>query len=480
MRALQGAFDWLFGAASFIPHGVCLAWRPELVALHAGSDLLIALSYFVIPAALASFVSQRKDLTQGHQRVAYLFAAFITLCGLTHIGGLITLWQPYYGLQALLKVPTAIVSVVTAIALWPLLPKLVALPSPAVLKAEVEAHKRTMAELDAARRDLESQVAERTRELSIANRRFEAALAGSSVTVIEQDSDLRYTWIYNQPEDMVGTEFVGRTDSEAFGPVAAPIEAVKQAALRTGQPQRAEVPVEQPSGENLWFDLKSQPVELPDGRAGLISTAADITPQKRQQEHLALVMRELNHRSKNLLAVVQSVARQTAVGLDVPTAYMERLGARLQALAEAHDLLVEREWRGAELGDLVRRQLRHLVGEGSDRVRLTGAPVQLSPEQAPYVALALHELGANAAKYGALSNDGGRVDVDWSERAEPEGGRRLTLEWRESGGPTVTPPERRGFGRQILELLTPKAVGGEARLGFAPEGARWRLSMVTP
>ena len=472
---MQGILDWLFGAATFIPHGVCLAWRPDLVALHAASDLVIAASYFAIPAAIAAFVGRRGDLTQGHQRIAWLFAAFITLCGLTHVAGIVTLWAPLYGLQALIKAATALVSIVTAVALFPLLPKLVALPSPAALKAEVDAHKRTMAELEAARADLEAQVAARTAELRVLNRRFETALSESPVAVFEQDADLRYTWMYNPQMGRSPGDFLGRSDEEVFGPEA-PTFAVKATALASGEAQRAEVAMPQPDGEPLWYDLKTKPVTLPDGRPGLISTAADITPQKRQQAELALLMRELNHRSKNLLAIVQSVARQTAQGLDVPPAYLERLSARLRSLAEAHDTLVARQWRGAAVEELVRGQLRHLVGENDGRVHLHGAPVELKPEQASYVALALHELGANAAKYGALSTDAGRVDVDW--RVEPDGeGRKLTLEWRESGGPPVKAPERRGFGRQILELLAPRALGGEATTSFPSEGLRWSLTM---
>lgn len=469
--------EWLFGAASFIPHGVCLAWRRDLVALHAASDLVIAAAYFAIPVLIARFVSVRGDLTQGHQRLAWLFALFITLCGLTHVAGLVTLWAPLYGAQALIKAATAIVSIFTAFAMLPLLPKIIALPSPARLKAEVEAHKATMAELAVVQAQLEAQVAERTRELSVLNRRFETALSDSPIAVFEQDAELRYTWVYNPQLGLVAEDLLGKTDEEAFQGQAEPFAVVKREALAEGAPKRAETPIGGPGAEPLWYDLKTRPVLLPDGRPGLISTAADITPQKRQQAELALLMRELNHRSKNLLAIVQSIARQTAVGLAVPVEYLDRLGARLRSLAEAHDALVARQWRGAAIDELVRGQLRHLIGENDERVRLNGGPVELKPEQASYVALAVHELGANAAKYGALSTENGRVDVDWRVGPDAAGESRLTLEWRESGGPTVTTPERRGFGRQILELLTPRALGGEASCRFPPDGMRWSLSI---
>lgn len=134
---MDSALNYLFGAAAFVPHGYCLLWRSDLLAMHAVSDGLIALAYFSIPLAILLFLQRRKDFE--YRRVAWLFIAFITLCGLTHTIGLITLWSPIYGLQGVVKVATAIASVVTALALWVFLPRIVNLPSPAELEAKDEA-----------------------------------------------------------------------------------------------------------------------------------------------------------------------------------------------------------------------------------------------------------------------------------------------------------------------------------------------------
>jgi diguanylate cyclase (GGDEF)-like protein/PAS domain S-box-containing protein len=130
---VQDAVAYLLGSASFVPHGYCLLWRPDLVWIHAVSDLLIALAYFSIPLALIDFVRRRRDLR--FKWIFWMFAAFITACGLTHVAGLVTLWQPYYGAQGLIKAWTALVSVGTAVAIWPLIPRAVALPSPLQLQA---------------------------------------------------------------------------------------------------------------------------------------------------------------------------------------------------------------------------------------------------------------------------------------------------------------------------------------------------------
>ena len=478
----MGVLDWLFDTAKFVPHGVCLLWRPDLVAIHVVSDALIALSYFAIPGAIWWFVRRRTDLEPSHRRIALLFVAFITACGLTHVASIVTLWAPYYGLQALLKLLTAAVSLVTAGALPLLVPKLLVIPSPAAvqgandrLRAEVEAHQATLAELRQARERLEQRVADQDEDLRVINARFTTALHGSTVTVFEQDEELRYTWAFNSP---LGDEaIIGKTEQDLIdGPTADVIQSLKREVLRTGQVGGAEVDIQLP-GARSWMSLRVQPTALRDGRRGIIVVATNISVQKRQHEHLQLLMRELNHRSKNLLTIVQSITRQTAAGLNVPPAFQARLGERLQALASAHDVLVEGDWRGANLRTVIERQLSHQMQAAAHRIRLDGPVVDLPPEVAHYVALAVHELGANAVKYGALGDDKGWVEVKWSiEAAEGAGGDVLTLAWREFGGPAVTAPTARGFGRTILEMLVPRAMNGTAGLAFGVEGVAWTLT----
>lgn len=167
----------LFASAGLLPHGYCLLWEPWLVALHAGSDVLIFGSYFVIPVAIVRFLRARPDIRFGG--VGVLFASFILLCGLTHLIGLITLWSPIYEAQGVIKLMTGLVSATTAAVLFPLVPKLVALPSPsqlqranAELRAEVASHCTTLDELNHIRAGLETQIEERTREIKEANERL--------------------------------------------------------------------------------------------------------------------------------------------------------------------------------------------------------------------------------------------------------------------------------------------------------------------
>jgi two-component sensor histidine kinase len=170
---------------------------------------------------------------------------------------------------------------------------------------------------------------------------------------------------------------------------------------------------------------------------------------------------------KNNLATVQAIAFQTLRG-DIPLAEAKtRFEARLMALSRAHNLLTEQNWGGAPLDRVVRDSTEHLSGE-QERFALSGPPVWIAPRAALALALALHELGTNAAKYGALSRDGGRVSIAWREAP----GDRLVVEWKEKGGPPVEPPARRGFGSRLIERGLAGDLGGTARLAFEPDGLR--------
>ena len=474
-------FGWLMQVQDFMPHGMCLNWRPDLMMLHIASDALIATAYFAIPFGIALFVRLRPDLNQQHKFLAVLFAVFITACGLTHVMDIVTLWHPLYELQGVMKAFTAAVSVATALALPFLLPQLLRIPSPRTLEAQVAAHKTTLAELEAVRAALAEQVSRTAGDLATTNRRFEAALGGSQVSVAEQDEALTFTWSYNPGLGVERSRVVGRTETDFLTPEsAAQIQAVKRGVLDSGEPRRAELLAE--VGERAgWFDMRIEPIVLEDGRPGIITTSTDITPLKRQQEHLRVIMRELNHRSKNLLTIVVSIARQTGKAFDLPEAFTTRLQERLASLASAHDVLARDQWRGADLRAVIEGQLEYQIDAFAGRISVDGPPCQLPAEAAHYVGMAVHELGSNAVKYGALSGEAGTVTVVWTVDAA----RTLTLTWREDGGPSLvaaaaTSPASGGFGSTILRTLTPRAVNGTAVLDLAQTGVVWTLQAPLP
>lgn len=206
----------------------------------------------------------------------------------------------------------------------------------------------------------------------------------------------------------------------------------------------------------------------------LASTARVFEQHDRERDereaHVRLIMRELSHRSKNLLAIVLAIARQTSRHTTSFTDFESRFNSRIQALADAHDLLVEQQWSGAYLDDLVRAQL---TAFGTERVATQGERIMLRTEAVQNVALALHELATNALKYGALSLPAGRVNIDWTRQpATDPGEANLRLTWRESGGPPVEAPGKKGFGCFVLERVTINALG-EGSLEFKSDGLVW-------
>jgi two-component sensor histidine kinase/AmiR/NasT family two-component response regulator len=184
-------------------------------------------------------------------------------------------------------------------------------------------------------------------------------------------------------------------------------------------------------------------------------------------EHISQLLKEMDHRSKNLLNVVQVIARQTAVAN--PGEFMARFSERIQTLAASHDLLVKNRWQGVGISDLIRVQLGHFSDLLDRRIRLDGPPFRLSVAAAQTLSMILHELATNAAKYGALSNDSGRVDIRWSVNGQ------FTLGWTECGGPNVVPPNRRGFGSIVVKAMPESNLDGEVDVDFAPAGLRWRV-----
>ena len=336
----MGLFDSirsLFETEALSPHGICLLWRPELIWTHAISDLLIGVAYFSIPLALGVFLYHRRYVR--FSWAIWLFVAFIMLCGVTHFMMIWTLWNPDYGVEAVIKAATAAASLVTAAALWPLLPKAIALPSTAALQAG-------LAQRDAALEELR----------------------------------------------------------------------------------------------------------------GAMKTMMEMRVHESRQK---LLLDELNHRVKNTLASVQSVAVQTLSDTRDPEAARNLFIERLMALSSTHNLLVARQWESASFRELVEATLRP-YGRPYD---ISGEDLRLDANLAVSLGMALHELATNALKHGAWLGEG-RVDI----AVDIDGEQALTIVWRESGGPPVTPPARRGFGSRLLERGVAMEVHGKVDLDFQEAG----------
>lgn len=228
------------------------------------------------------------------------------------------------------------------------------------------------------------------------------------------------------------------------------------------------------NGERFWANGLT--LSLGETEPVLVKIFRDETPAKRAEEQRVLLLNELNHRVKNTLATVQSVVEQTLRAADVPSGVRSDLVERIQALARAHNVLVDQNWAGADLDVLVRDVARPYDGDPSP-FDLDGPRVRLHPSQAVTLSLALHELATNAAKYGALSAPGGQVRITWNLAHNGSGQRFLTLLWEETGGPKVEPPSRSGFGSRLIRQTFGDAEGGRANLQFSSAGVRCAMSL---
>jgi PAS domain S-box-containing protein len=239
---------------------------------------------------------------------------------------------------------------------------------------------------------------------------------------------------------------------------------------RLGRPSRFQARIESVQAIR-WWDVAVTPIgATPGSPERILTVSRDITELKLAEAHQTLLMQELAHRMKNTMAMVQAVAAQTmrnAVSLE---AAGEALAARLLALAKAHDVLLQGSFARASLVGLVAGAIS-LHDDGlTDRFRVEGADLTLGPRHGLTLALMLHELGTNAAKYGALSVAGGKVGITWTV-IDAEGGSRLRFRWEERGGPPVTPPTRSGFGTRLIARSLVHGFGGSAQLTYPPEGA---------
>ncbi|MFN4141714.1 PAS domain-containing protein [Aestuariivirga sp.] len=229
----------------------------------------------------------------------------------------------------------------------------------------------------------------------------------------------------------------------------------------------------QPGNEVRWVKVAADIVFNAAKPVKMIGTIKDITDRKTAEEHAQMLMREVNHRSKNLLSVVQSIAHQMARTAD-PNIFAARFSERLSALASCQDLLVRAHWKGIDLETLVSAQLAHLQPLIGHRIHISGPALLVSSSAAQALGMAFHELATNAVKYGALSNEEGQVTVTWKEHG-PGHAREFSLEWRETAGPAVVRPRHTGLGSHILKRMMENSLNSKVTIDFAPAGLGWSL-----
>lgn len=300
---------------------------------------------------------------------------------------------------------------------------------------------------------------------------LQTALANAGIAVLAQDSALRYLWTRNLPRCWSAEDITGKRDTD-FLPeaLAGTLLSAKQGILDGSGSRRVELELPSPGGASC-YDVWLDSYDDGSGRGGILTTAVEVTEQRRREQTLRTLLREVSHRSKNLLAIIQSIASQTGRHAETINEFLTRFRGRLQSLSSSQDLVTSSNWRGADLAQLINDQVARYCAEPAVNLQRTGENPYLDPNAALHVGLALHELAVNSVSYGALSSPDGRVSVV----VRPMRSGAMELEWSEDMRPSGADPQRKRFGTVALERIVPTSLNSTAMLTIGDRRLVYRL-----
>ncbi len=345
-----------------------------------------------------------------------------------------------------------------------------------VLARDVTAEKRALAELERANARMAQQTAELDAifealnvPITVYNRRSEIVRTNAAARAVWGITPDHQTPI--DFEDVAAKLSVRDGAGETIDPTALSARRALGGEIVTDEDYR----ITSPSGLRYDFNAAELPLIVAGEITGAISVWHDVTEHKRKDEQATILLRELSHRSKNLLSVIESILRQSAKGSGSKEDFVARFSERLHALANAHDLLARNNSLSVSMTDLIFSQVGHHWEPGQRRIAMSGLGVRLKPDAAQVIGMALHELSTNAAKYGALSNQTGRVSISWKIDLEDDDEPAFELKWIERGGPPVVLPARQGFGTTVIQRVAGQSLRGSATLDYLPQGVVWAL-----
>ena len=343
------------------------------------------------------------------------------------------------------------------------------------LAAEVAERREAQERLHALNVTLEERVAERTQAVRSSAALLRAVTDNASVGLARFDREQRYQFanpayrrIFNLPQDITG-EPASDVLGEAYREHVA--LALEQAFVGERIARELTLPGYDEGSALCHYSVVYSPEYEGDDIVSVVVAMFDITDRKRSEEHIRLLLAEINHRAKNTLSLVSSIAHHTTAYSKED--YFTRFSDRIHALAANHDLLAKNEWRSIPIVALVRAQLAHFQDLLDRRIVLSGAPLELSVASAQTLGMVLHELSTNAAKYGALANDVGQIEIVWRVDCENA---LFVMSWTEHGVERISLPKEHGFGTTVLKKMVELSLGGDVTLDFAPGGLRWHLT----
>ncbi len=304
---------------------------------------------------------------------------------------------------------------------------------------------------------------------------MERALASAGIAVVYQDPDLGIAYAENLPAHLEHAVLPGGSDADMFGEVhGRNLETLKRKVLESGTPASTEADIAI-DGEMRTYEIKVQRVTL-GHEMGLLSVITEITETRHREKVLKSLLRELSHRSKNLLAIIQGIATQTARNTLSLDSFLVKFRGRLQSLSNSQDLITDSSWRGAFLFELTRKQFAPYWPESAGPLPVTGLNVHLTPNAAVHVGLALHELIVNSATFGAIAGGAPAIALDCQETMHGDR-KAISFSWTETlpNSDEVHEFSENTFGRIVLERVVPSSVNGKADLRLTPGRIEYHL-----
>jgi two-component sensor histidine kinase len=301
------------------------------------------------------------------------------------------------------------------------------------------------------------------------------AISNTGISVLYCHPSLRIIWAENVPRTWSDSDVAGRYCHEFLpGPVAERLTEAKRSALAGATPHHLEISIPGADGA-FWYSVWVDPDGDGDGKVqGIVMTAVDITDQKRREQTLKTLLREVAHRSKNLLAIIQSIATQTGRHSTSIDGFLVRFRGRLQSLASSQDLVTSSNWRGADLRDLVLGQVGRYTADPVRSIRFEGERPYLNPNAALHIGLAMHELAVNSVSYGALARPEGVVTVTAELVNQPQEN-ALRLDWSEAVSVGDHEIGQKRFGSVALERVVPASLNGSANLDISGDHVDYTL-----
>jgi two-component sensor histidine kinase len=297
---------------------------------------------------------------------------------------------------------------------------------------------------------------------------MERALSSAGISILFQDTTLALSYAENLPPHLAERYFAGGNDGDLFGKVHGDyLEVLKSKVLETGTATNAEIDIDV-DGEIRTFELKVQRVNS-DGFLGILSVISEVTETHHREKVLKSLLRELSHRSKNLLAIIQGIATQTARNTLSLDSFLVKFRGRLQSLSHSQDLITDSSWRGAYLFDLAEKQFAPYWPETAGSMPIFGINAHMTPNAAVHLGLALHELIVNSASYGAIARGASSITLNCKE-VKLNGKKAIEVAWVEALPDRMEIHEfsENSFGRSVLERVVPSSMNGKAELKLIP------------